>query len=211
MASISGILRLRNRRAWDRRKAALRNDAQGGSGGVGKFAISLLARRTIKICGGVKCHTSPSKVSVGVKGRETIGECSTEGNDWFSSVYVKPSINHRRVGWSALFHRPEVTLSIGPSGQCPEVTFLASWCRACCRNVRAARLLMSRSERTLSGSRFPGAGSVVGHAGVSSPIAVVATWKWTVNIGRNCVSTSVWVAGPRAERQLRRKFPSQIL
>src|SRR5712664_998688 len=99
---------LRNRRAWDRRNAAYGRCAGRQRRCRDKFAIPLPRRRTIRICGGVTCHTSTSKgVAVGVRRRETIGECFQEGNDLVLFRIRQAEHTRRRVEVVRdLFHRP---------------------------------------------------------------------------------------------------------
>src|SRR5258708_31939586 len=99
---------LRNRRAWDRRNAAYGRCAGRQRRCRDKFAIPLPRRRTIRICGGVTCHTSTSKgVAVGVRRRETIGECFQEGNDLVLLRIRQAEHTRRRVEIVRdLFHRP---------------------------------------------------------------------------------------------------------
>jgi hypothetical protein len=100
-------------------------DAQGGRGGVGiSSPFPCLDGEQLGSVAGLHVMQLPVKVSLlgygAVKPSESV---SRKATIWFSSVSVKPSIP---VVVSRLFVTSfigqQVTLSIVPAGQCPEVT-----------------------------------------------------------------------------------------
>src|SRR6267142_1589024 len=100
-------------------------DAQGGRGGVGiSSPFPCLDGEQLGSVAGLQVMQLPVKVSLlGYGAVKPSVSVSKNATIWSSSLSVKPSIP---VVWSRLFETSfigqQVTLSIVPGGQCPEVT-----------------------------------------------------------------------------------------